>query len=85
MLKQDIDTLLSWVEIWQMQFTNNKCSILQLSKQSQKFISILYIREAPQDCRATLFRNSNRPPPLLEFTSYLCMQQGNETDRLSAA
>ena len=48
---------------------------------SQKFIFILYVRQAPQDHQAAPnFRNSNRPPPLWEFTSFLIMytarQQG---------
>ena len=36
MLQQDLDTLTSWAETWQMQFNVNKCSILQLSKQYRK-------------------------------------------------
>ena len=35
-LQQDLDTLTSWAETWQMQFNVNKCSILQLSKHHHK-------------------------------------------------
>ena len=43
-----------------------------------RFISIFYVRQAPQDHWTTvLFRNSNRPSPFLEPTNWLSMQQGN--------
>ena len=35
-LQQDIDVLTNWTEKWQMQFSVNKCSILQLSKHHHK-------------------------------------------------
>ena len=48
-LQQDLDTLISCTEAWQMQFNVNKSSILQLPKQHHKFISVFYVRQAPQD------------------------------------